>query len=127
MQGIVFNPHYMAYVDVALTEYWRTIGLKYPDGLAEDGTDIFMVAASQIYRASASFDDEIDVAIRTAYLGTTSFRLVFAIARGSEGLFEGQATYVVADRVTRAPRPLGAMLVSSILAYEPIPPERKPS
>ena len=46
MQGIVFNPHYMALIDVALTEYWRDIGLPYPDALAAEG-----------FRANALYPD----------------------------------------------------------------------
>ncbi len=127
MQGIVFNPHYMAYIDVALTEYWRGIGLAYPDGLTADGTDVFMVAASQRFLDAARYDDLLDIALRTEYLGTTSLRFGFEIRRADTALFEGQATYVVADRLTRRPQPLGAALLSRILAYETTPPERKPA
>ena len=126
MQGIVFNPHYMAYVDVALTEYWRDIGLAYPDALAAEGRDVFLVAASQRYRDAARYDDLLDIALRTEYLGTTSLRFRFGIGRADTILFDGQATYVVADRLTRRPMPLGAVLLDRILAYERVPPERKP-
>ncbi len=127
MQGIVFNPHYMAYIDVALTEYWRDIGLAYPDGLAAEGTDIFMVAANQRFADAARYDDLLDIALRTEYLGTTSLRFCFAIHRADTVLFEGQATYVVADRVTRRPVALGASLLDRILAYEAVTPDRKPA
>ncbi len=127
MQGIVFNPHYMAYIDVALTEYWRDIGLAYPDGLTAEGTDVFMVAASQRFLDAARYDDLLDIALRTAYLGTTSLRLHFEIRRDDAALFDGQATYVVADRLTRRPKPLGGALLDRILAYETEPPERKPA
>ena len=30
-QSVVFNGHYLLYADVCVTEYWRTIGLRYPD------------------------------------------------------------------------------------------------
>ena len=64
MQGIVFNPHYMAFVDVALTEYWRAVGMTYPAAFLAEGVDMFMVAARQAYRDAARFDDEIDVFLR---------------------------------------------------------------
>ncbi len=127
MQGIVFNPHYMAFIDVALTEYWRDIGLAYPDGLAAEGTDIFMVAASQRFRDAGRYDDLLDVALRTEYVGTTSLRFCFEIRRAGAVLFEGQASYVVADRTTRQPRPVGPSLLDRILAYEAVPPSRKPA
>ena len=125
MQGIVFNPHYMAYVDVALTEYWRALGMPYPEAFLADGTDTFMVAASQAYRNAARFDDELDVRLRTEYLGTTSFRIGFEIRRASDVLVTGNATYVVGDSTTRAPRELGQAMVSAIESFETTRPERK--
>ena len=125
LQGIVFNPHYMAYVDVALTEYWRVLDLAYPQAFAAEGCDTFMVAATQTYRDAARFDDELDVRIRTDYLGTTSFRLAFAIQRAAALLVEGTATYVLGDAVTRMPRPLIPALLRAIAAYEPVTPARK--
>ena len=125
MQGIVFNPHYMAYVDVALTEYWRALGLVYPQAFAAEGCDTFMVAAAQNYRDAARFDDELDVRVRTEYLGSTSFRLAFEIRRGAAVLVDGTATYVLGDAVTRAPRPLIPALLRAIEAFEPVAPARK--
>ncbi len=125
MQGIVFNPHYMAYIDVGLTEYWREIGVVYPDSLVAEGTDLFMVAASQRYFAAARYDDLLDVVLRTAYLGSTSLRFAFEIRRAATVLFAGEASYVVADRDTLRPRKLGAALLARILAYETVSPERK--
>lgn len=125
MQGIVFNPHYMGYVDVALTEYWRALGLPYPQAFLADDTDIFMVAAAQAFRNAAMFDDEVDIWLRIAYLGTTSFRITFDIRRAASTLVEGTATYVVGDRTTRAPRPISHRMADIVVAYEPCSPERK--
>jgi acyl-CoA thioester hydrolase len=125
MQGIVFNPHYMAYIDVALTEYWRAIGLPYPQAFLEEGTDTFMAAASQTYRDAACFDDELDVALRTACIGTTSLQFAFEIRRAGAVLFEGEATYVNADRQTRRPRPWSERVLACITGYETTAPARK--
>jgi acyl-CoA thioester hydrolase len=125
MQGIVFNPHYMLYFDVAFTEYWRTIGMTYPDALVAEGVDNFMVAADLRYRDAGRFDDELDIFVRTEYLGTTSFRMAFCIRRGETVLVEGTGTYVVGDRVTRAPRPLPARLIKSVMEFETTPPTQK--
>jgi acyl-CoA thioester hydrolase len=125
MQGIVFNPHYMMYFDVAFTEYWRVLGLPYPEAFLADGCDTFMVASAVNYRDAARFDDEIDIWVRTAYFGTTSFRMAFSILREGGVLVDGTATYVVGDRVTRAPRVLPARLVAAVQAYEVEAPARK--
>lgn len=73
-QGIVFNGHYLAYFDIGITEYWRAIGYPYPDGLAEHGTDLYVVKATVEYRASAVYDDMIDIGMRCAHIGNFSMQ-----------------------------------------------------
>jgi acyl-CoA thioester hydrolase len=125
MQGIVFNPHYLMYFDVAFTEYLRALGLPYPQAFAAEGTDTFMVSARIDFRASARYDDELAIGVRTSYLGTTSFRLAFSIRRQADVLVEGVAAYVNGDRETHAPRALPERLVSVVTAFEAKAPERK--
>jgi acyl-CoA thioester hydrolase len=126
MQGIVFNPHYLMYFDVAFTEYMRALGMPYPEAFAAEGTDNFMVSVQADFRASARYDDELEIGVRTAYLGTTSFRMAFSVRRGEVVLVEGVAVYVNGDRDTHAPRPLPARLVHAVEAYEHTAPEKKP-
>ena len=47
-QGIVFNGHYLTYFDVGITEYYRTLGYPYPDGLAQLGTDLYVRKAAPL-------------------------------------------------------------------------------
>jgi acyl-CoA thioester hydrolase len=126
MQGIVFNPHYLMYFDVAFTEYMRAIGLTYPSAFAALGTDSFMVAMNASYRGSARYDDELDIGVRTAYFGRTSFRMAFSIRRAGLVLVAGEAVYVNGDKETHAPAALPAVLVARVEAFEVVAPERKP-
>src|SRR5262249_44802021 len=32
MQKVVFNAHYLTYIDTTIAEHWRAIGVEYPDG-----------------------------------------------------------------------------------------------
>jgi acyl-CoA thioester hydrolase len=68
-QGIVFNPNDLACADIALTQYMRGIGFPYPDGLLQLGSDLFAVCAEINFRASAKYDDELDLAARIARIG----------------------------------------------------------
>ena len=45
MQKIVFNAHYLMYFDTAIADYWRAIGLAYPEGYV-DATVIHMITVS---------------------------------------------------------------------------------
>lgn len=125
MQGIVFNPHYMMYFDTATTEYYRAIGLRYPADLLALEADVFMVASAANYRDAARFDEDIDIRVRTEYLGRTSFRMAFSIERDHGVLVDGTATYVIGHHRERTPMLLPAPLVDAVLAYEPTAPARK--
>ena len=125
MQGIVFNPHYLMYFDVAFTEYMRTLGMAYPSAFLADGTDTFMVSVQADFRASARFDDEVDVWVRTCYFGTTSFRMGFSITRSDEVLVEGTAVYVNGDKDTHSPRVLPDRMVALVEGFEVTAPARK--
>ena len=39
LQKIVFNPHYLMYVDTALADYWRALALPYEQSLQAMGGD----------------------------------------------------------------------------------------
>ena len=125
-QGIVFNPNYLAYADIALTEYMRGIGFPYPDALLRLGSDLFAVRAEINFRASAKYDDELDLAARVSRIGRTSLSLTFGIFRGEQLLCEVLLTYVNAGRETQRPVPLPEAFLAAVLAYEHRPPERAP-
>jgi acyl-CoA thioester hydrolase len=100
-QGVVFNAHYFAYFDVALTEMWRAAFGSY-QSVVEQGTDVVVVEASATYRAPARFDEEIDVELTVARLGTTSMTTQTAVRRDGRLLVEGRLVHVFVDPATMA-------------------------
>lgn len=125
-QGIVFNPNYMLFCDVAFTEYWREIGFVYPQALQQDGLDNFMVSARIDFRAPARYDDMLDIGVRTASFGRTSFRVAFDLRRGGEAVAAAEASYVIADLATRRPCPVPESLRAAVAGFETTPPEQRP-
>ena len=123
-QGIVFNPNYFVYFDVGMTEYMRAIGYPYPERLKALGSDLFAVNANANFLASAHYDDQLDIAIRVAKIGRTSFTFGMAIFRNGTLLVEGSLTYVNAMISTRSPTPLPEDFLACILAHERTVPER---
>jgi acyl-CoA thioester hydrolase len=117
-QGIVFNAHYLMYIDVAITEYYRALGYPYPDGLAQHGTDLFVRKAEVEYRASAGYDDEIDVYVRVARLGRSSLEFQLELYRADQLLVGGKVVYVNADPQTRRSAPLPEFLRGAIKRFE---------
>ena len=100
-QGVVFNAHYFMYFDVALTEMWRAAFGSY-QSVVDQGTDVVVVEAAATYRAAARFDDEIDVELAIARLGTTSMTTQAAVRRDGELLVEGRLVHVFIDPATMA-------------------------
>jgi acyl-CoA thioester hydrolase len=71
-QGVVFYANYLVYFDIAMTELWReAFGNGYA-GMIENGTDAMVAEANIRYRASARFDDELDLVATVTRIGTTS-------------------------------------------------------
>ena len=121
-QGIVFNGNYLTYFDVGMTEYFRTIGFPYPDGLTPFESDFFMVRSLVEYHAPARYDDEVDILVRTSRMGRSSFQLLIEIHRGGEHLISGELVYVNANPETRKSKPIAAPLREAIVEFERTPP-----
>lgn len=117
-QNIVFNGHYLTYFDVGITEYWRAIGLPYPEGIAGTGGDIFAVRSVINYHASAHFDDMLTIVARNSKLGNSSMAFEMGIFRGDERLVSGELVYVNAEPVAKKSRPLPEKLRAAIERYE---------
>jgi acyl-CoA thioester hydrolase len=95
-QGIVFNPHYLSYVDIALTELWRTAFGSY-DAMIERGVDTVVHEANLQFHASARFDDLLGIEGGFEPLGRTSAVLRLQFLRGEELLVEARLRYVFVD------------------------------
>lgn len=122
MQGIVFNPNYLVYADVAMTEYMRAVGYPYPETLLPFGVDVFAVNANVDFRSSARFDDDLTLAVRTQRFGRTSFLFRIAMFRGEELLCDVRTTYVCASPEQKIPAPVPAPFIDVVRAFERVAP-----
>ena len=123
MQKIVFNGHYLTYIDTAIAEYWREIGLPYPHGHVDRyGTDIYLRKATVEYLGSAGYDDVLTVCCRVARLGRSSMTFHFEIYRDGELLITAELVYVNADSEKKA-APLPEDVRERVKRYERIAPQ----
>lgn len=120
MQKIVFNGHYLTYIDTAIADYWRVIGLPYPDGYVERyASDMFLRKATVEYLGSARYDDELEVLCRVAKLGRSSMTFRFEIWRGAADLLiTAELVYVNADPRSKQAVPLPDDLRRRVLGFE---------
>jgi len=124
MQKIVFNGHYLTYIDTAVADYWREIGLPYPEGYVERyGNDVFLRKATVEYLGSARYDDQLEVYCRVSKLGRSSMTFVFEICRQGEApLVTAELVYVNADTSMKA-APLPEDLRARVQRYERLAPQ----
>jgi acyl-CoA thioester hydrolase len=122
-QGVVFNPNYLTYFDVGVTEYFRAIGCVYPGAFFAQGVDTFLVKATVEYKVPARFDDEIAVCVRVRRIGRTSMAFALAVERGAEPLVSGELVYVFVSLADRKPAPVPEIVRRAVLDYERAPVE----
>ncbi|MCZ8088070.1 MAG: thioesterase family protein [Brevundimonas sp.] len=78
-QGVVFNPNYFVYADVAGTEFFRSIGML--QSTMPDLQECYAVDAHAQFRAPARFDDLLDISVAPERPGRSSFTLAIDIHR----------------------------------------------
>ena len=118
IQKIVFNPHYLAYADCAMTEYWRALALPYEAGMHALGGEVYLKKASVEYHASARLDDTLDIGMRCARMGNTSMGFEAGVFAGDRLLVSIELVYVFADPATQTKRPVPPALRAMIEHYE---------
>jgi acyl-CoA thioester hydrolase len=104
-QGRVFNAHYFAYFDIALTELWREAFGSY-EQMIREGYDVVVADASARFKGAAAFDDEIDVAMTIANLGATSMTTDIEVLRDGDVLVEGRMVHVWVDATSYEKAPI---------------------
>lgn len=117
-QRIVFNPHYLMYVDNAFADYWRALAIPYqsiPDLL---GGDVFVKKSSVEYHGSARLDDMLEIGLQCARIGNSSMIFRSGIFRGDTLLVSAELVYVFADPTTQTSKPVPAALRELMLSYE---------
>jgi acyl-CoA thioester hydrolase len=104
-QGLVFNAHYLAYVDVAITELWRAAFGSY-QAMVDRGVDVVVGEAHIRFRRPARFDDELTLEVAVSHLGTTSIVTSHYILRESDLLVEVEIRHVLVDAKTLSKTPI---------------------
>lgn len=101
LQGVVFYANYLMYFDVAMTELWREAVEPFGD-MNATGADMVVAEAQIAYRASARFDEELDLVASVVKLGNTSMTTALSVERmpAGEVLAEGRLRHVFVEPET---------------------------
>ena len=118
MQKIVFNAHYLAYFDIAISDYWRALALPYEEAMLQLGGELYLKKAVLEYHASARYGDQLDVALKCSRIGTSSMIFSGVIVKGDESLVACELVYVFADPVAQTSKPVPAALRGLVGRFE---------
>jgi acyl-CoA thioester hydrolase len=105
-QRVVFNAVYAMYIDLAVLEFMRALGLG--DTLVKGPLDYQLVRQSLEWKAPARFDQVVEIAVSAGRLGTTSFTMLTEFRIGGESgvIATGETVYVLVDAATLTKTPL---------------------
>jgi acyl-CoA thioester hydrolase len=93
---VVFNPHFLAYFDIGITELFRVAFGSY-QAMTGRGVDFVVAAAELRYHRPAHFDDELTLQIAVTRLGTTSITTSYRVLRDAELLLDGTLRHVLVE------------------------------
>jgi acyl-CoA thioester hydrolase len=90
LQGVVFNAHYLAYVDDCIDSWLRSIEVHFEDL----GWDIMVKKITIEWLGSAGIGDVLSLVPTVSRWGRTSFEVTVAGAVGERPVFEALVVYV---------------------------------
>ncbi|MBC7700091.1 YbgC/FadM family acyl-CoA thioesterase [Aquabacterium sp.] len=105
-QKVVFNGHYLNFLDTAMSEYWRASGLPYPEGFVHLGGDVFARSNALQYHAPARFGDCLSIGVRCDRIGNSSLVFAWEIRTSGRLLVTGETVYVFVSLETTRPAPV---------------------
>jgi len=106
-QKVVFNSRYGDYLDISSVEFIRAL---------KQDIEYQVVKQTSEWRASARYDNILELSVATKHLGNTSFTLATEIRRaGSDKvMFSAETVYVLVDSHTMEKRTIPADLRAAL-------------
>jgi YbgC/YbaW family acyl-CoA thioester hydrolase len=118
LQKIVFNAHYLMYLDTAIADYWRALMLPYEAAMHQLQGDLYVKKSGLEFHASARYDDILDIGLTCSRIGNSSMTFVGGIFRGPDLLITGELIYVFADPASQTSRPVPDVLRQVLTDFE---------
>jgi acyl-CoA thioester hydrolase len=120
-QGVVFNSRYLEYFDIAITEYFRAVGL-YPLPQLQGAPELHVVKAEVLYHAPVLLDEAITICVACNRIGRTSLGFAFEVHGAGPGRDDLRATgsevQVHVDEPRGRPTPVPAAVIERFEAFE---------
>ncbi len=107
MQGVVYNAHYLTFVDDAMDCWLRQLGTDFE---ATHGWDIMLKRADITWEGPARLAEHVDIECSPTRWGNTSLDVGFVGSVDGRSVFRATVTYVTVDTDQHRPQPIPAML-----------------
>ena len=112
-QGVVFNAHYLAYLDTGITELWREAAGGY-QLMIDRGLDMVVAETTLRFHQPARFDDLLTLEVTITRLGNTSISTAHRITRDGELLLDASLHHVLVDLGSHSKTPIPDWLRSGL-------------
>lgn len=107
-QGVVFNAHYMAYIDDSIDTWLRSLDVHFE----RFGWDVMLKRAEIVWQGAAGIGDTLAITVGASRWGNTSFDVGFTGVVGERLVFTATVTYVGVKAGTTEPTPPPAVVRS---------------
>jgi acyl-CoA thioester hydrolase len=103
--GVVYYAHYLVWFEVARTDWLREMGWTYR-AMEDEGLGLPVIEARCEYKASARYDDEIEVRARARLVSPARLAFDYELTRRGDGLTiaVGQTVHATVDQSGRPVR-----------------------
>ncbi len=120
-QGVVFNAHYLTFFDSTLNDYFREMDFPFIEEAQKTGFDFHVVKTLVEYKKPIRFDEQFEVGVRTARIGTSSltFDLAMFLKGDAAPLATGEVVWVYTDQSNAKPAPVRPDLIEKIKQIDP--------
>ncbi len=101
--GVVYYANYLVWMEVARVDHCRMLGFEYRSMEEDSGAFLAVTEAHCRYRASAKFNDEVDIEAWVSETRSRSIRFAYEMRRASddEVLATGETLHAVTNREGR--------------------------
>lgn len=120
-QNIVFNAHYLTYLDVAASEYfYEGLKLNLRELAGNEEFDYVVVKSTLEYKSSAHLSDWLTIWVRTKSIGRSSFTISYKITREADEdlILLGETVCVCYNARTKSSAPIPVFIRERIEEYE---------
>ena len=101
-QGVVFNAHYLAYIDTAMDHWMRSL-----DGLGwVDSWDVMLKKSVITWHSPARWAELISIDCSVSRWGTTSFDVTYVLSVRDRAVADAVVTYISVAQGSVSPTPI---------------------